>query len=295
MAGICNTDIELFGGYYGFEGIAGHEFVGIVEEAPEGTELVGKRVVADINCGCGQCSWCVNGNASHCPLRTVIGILGRQGAFAEYVPVPLENLHIVDDSIRTQEAVFAEPLAAALRIRPQIHLTHRSRVAVLGDGKLGLLVALALRHHCPRLLLCGRYPGKLKIAADQGVETRAINPRADRARLRRELGCFDVVIEATGSADGINQAVALTRPEGTVVAKTTSHHPSELDLATIVVKEVTVIGSRCGDLDLALSFLRNGWIDVNPLVERIYKFTDFERAFAHACRRGSKKVLLSFD
>lgn len=295
MVGVCNTDIELFNGYYGFEGIAGHEFVGIVEKSPKMPELVGKRVVGDINCGCGRCRWCLSGNKRHCQNRTVIGIVGRDGAFAEYLTVPIENIYIVDDSIDSQEAVFTEPLAAALEISQQVHITNQSRVLVLGDGKLGLLISLGLKQYNPHLVLCGRHPEKLQIAADQGVQTEKIDPQAASSHILHQLnGPFDIVVEVTGSPDGINLAMDLTRPEGIIIAKTTSHKNSAIDLAKIVVNELNIIGSRCGDFDLALSFLKNKWLDVRPLIEAKYPFSDFKKAFEHACTKGSKKVLIAF-
>jgi threonine dehydrogenase-like Zn-dependent dehydrogenase len=295
MVGICNTDIELFRGYYNFEGIAGHEFVGVVDKATHQPELVGKRVVADINCGCGKCARCLTGDERHCPDRTVIGIRRRDGAFAEYLSVPLRNIHIVDDSIEMVEAVFVEPLAAALEITQQIHIKYKSRIAVLGDGKLGLLAAIALRHYCSQIVLCGKYPEKLQIAADQGVETLHIDPQMGYARILDNLGYFDAVVEATGRHDGIDSAIEITRPEGTIMVKSTSDRRSEIDLAKIVVNELNIIGSRCGNLDLALSFLKNGWIDVKPLIENIYRYKEFHKAFEHACKPGTKKVLVSFE
>lgn len=295
MVGICNTDIELFNGYYDFEGVPGHEFVGIVEKAHQRTSLIGKRVVADINCGCGKCSHCISGGERHCPKRTVIGILGRDGAFAEYVKVPLRNIHIVDDIIGTQEAVFTEPLAAALEISQQIHIKNQSRIAVLGDGKLGLLAALGLRYYSSHIILCGKHKEKLQIAAAQGVKTFHIHSNTDYSTLMNQFGNLDIVVEATGYPDGINMAIGLARPEGIVIVKTTTHELSKINLATIAVKELQIIGSRCGDFDLALSFLKNGWIDVTPLIESTYPFSEFKNAFKHACKRGSKKVLVSFD
>lgn len=295
MVGICNTDIELFNGYYDFEGIPGHEFVGIVDQVHQQTSLIGKRVIADINCGCGECNYCISGDERHCPKRTVIGILGRDGAFAEYIKVPLRNIHIVDDTISTQEAVFTEPLAAALEISQQIHIKNQSRIAVLGDGKLGLLAALGLRYYSPHIVLCGKHPEKLQLAAARGIKTFYIHSNTDYSNLMNKFENLDIVIEATGTPDGINIAIDLTKPEGIIVVKTTTHELSKINLATIAVKELQIIGSRCGDFDLALSFLKNGWIDVKPLIESIYPFSEFQRAFEHACKWGSKKVLVSFD
>lgn len=288
MAGICNTDIELYRGYYGFTGISGHEFVGIIEKAPQRPEWEGKRAVADINCGCGICSWCLKGNHRHCVSRKTIGINGMDGAFAEYVKVPEKNIYLVDDRVATEAAVFAEPLAAALEVSQQIHMTSDLKVVVLGDGKLGLLIALALKHYNPDLLLVGRHENKLEIARSQGVNTLT----SDSTRIL--LHDFDVVIEATGQANGINDALQFVRPEGTIVMKTTSHERSQVNLAKVVVDEINMVGSRCGDTRLALSFLSNNLIDVRPLIEAIYPFEKFKEAFEHALQPGAKKVLLKF-
>ncbi|HVO85184.1 MAG TPA: alcohol dehydrogenase catalytic domain-containing protein [Syntrophobacteria bacterium] len=295
MAGICSTDRELLGGYHDFAGVPGHEFVGTVVQAPANPELIGRMVVADINCGCGGCSWCLAGNPRHCPERTTLGIRGRDGAFAEYLTMALRNLHLIDDSLAPDEAVFAEPLAAALEVGQQVHLRSQDRVVVLGDGTLGILVALTLRLSCPRLLLCGRYPEKLRVAEAQGVATRLVPSGRDAADICRELGYFDVVVEATGRAEGLASALELARPEGTVVVKTTAHEPAALSASNIVVRELTIVGSRCGDLELALLFLKNRWIDVNPLIEAIYPFAHFDQAWHHAGRRGTLKVLVSFE
>lgn len=295
MAGICGTDVELLKGYQNFQGVPGHEFVGLVLKAPGRDDLEGQRVVSEINWGCGQCARCRNGDPRHCPERKVIGIKERDGAFAEYLEVPVENIHVLDDSISDTVAVFAEPLAAALEVSQQIHITARSRPAVLGDGKLGLLTALCLRLYCPEVVLLGRHREKLDIAEDQGVHTEIIAGEADQRRLLKSPGRFDMVVEATGSPEGIDLAMDLTRPEGTVVLKTTSHVSSGIDLSRVTVDELRLIGSRCGDFGLSLDFLKKGWIDVSPLIEEVYRFSDFERAFAHASRPGSKKVLISFD
>lgn len=293
-AGICNTDIELLQGYMGFRGIPGHEFVGIVEEAPD-PELIGKRVVADINIGCGECSWCIQGDARHCRARTVIGIAKRQGAFAEYIRLPAASLHVVDESIPTTEAVFVEPLAAALEISQQVHLRSHDKMAVLGDGKLGILIACSLRHFCPQLVLIGKHTSNLEIAAKQGVRTRRITSLSDLdIRIPEEIGPCDIVIEATGRPDGVQYALNLLRPEGKLVLKTTSAESGRLNLAQIVVDEIEIIGSRCGRFDLALHYLKEHLIDTSSLVEALYPVDAFADAFARAMSRGSKKVLLTF-
>jgi len=294
MAGICNTDIELFRGYYGFEGIAGHEFVGVVEKAPAKPELEGKRVVGEINCGCGKCPRCLSGDPRHCPNRTTLGIKGRDGVFAEYTTLPLENLLLVGDTLKDEQAVFTELLAAALEVSRQVHITNNMKTAVLGDGKLGILCSVGLRHFNSQILLIGKHEEKLSIARNQGVRTFQVESSKDAKKVVEEFGQFDLVVEITGRPDGIGMALEMVRPEGTVVAKTTSHKPSEIDLAKVVVDEISIVGSRCGDFALAISFLENGWVDVLPMIEEIYSFSEFEKAFFRAMQPGAKKVLVRF-
>ncbi|TIH18520.1 dehydrogenase [Marinifilum sp. JC120] len=288
LAGICNTDIELHKGYYGFAGVPGHEFVAEVEECPGRPELFGKRVVADINCPVGP----YVGDRRHAANRTVIGIVNHDGAFAEYLKVPAENLYVVADNVEDRAAVFAEPLAAGLEVSQQIHVTGGMRVMVLGDGKLGLLTALALKIYNPHVLLVGKHEDKLAIAGNQGVKTHCINDPADLTALAGELDKFDLVVEATGSEQGINYALDFVRPEGTIVAKTTSHLPSSINLAKLVVDEISIVGSRCGDIGLALNVLEQGMIDVSGLIEAEFDFTDFKQAFELAMSKGAKKVLV---
>lgn len=294
LAGICNTDLELLRGYHTFTGVPGHEFVALVEKAPGRPDLMGKRVVCDINIGCGRCSWCAAGDPRHCDSRRVIGILRWQGAFAEYLLAPAANVHVVDDRISDEEAVFAEPLAAALEISQQIRITAGQKTAVLGDGKLGLLIALSLAHYNPGLLLVGKHAKKLALARRQGVAVYHLKSMESYQDLAKEQGPFDLVIEATGRAEGINFALGLVRPEGTIVVKTTSHEPSSIDLAKVAVDEINIIGSRCGDMDLALAFLRNKWVKVKPLIQAVYPFSQFPEALARAGRPGAKKMLLRF-
>ncbi|HON50827.1 MAG TPA: alcohol dehydrogenase catalytic domain-containing protein [Candidatus Sumerlaeota bacterium] len=294
MVGICNTDIELIKGYYGFKGVAGHEFVGIIEQSPQKPEIIGKRIVGDINRGCGACVWCMRGDGRHCPARQIVGIAGWDGAFAEYMKLPLINVRIVDDNIPDECAVFSEPLAAALEISQQIHITNNQRVIVLGDGKLGLLIALGLRHFNHRLILVGKHKEKLRIAAEHNIGTICIGTPYDFENIARKEGLFDIVIEATGKAEGINDALKIVRPEGIIVAKTTSRDFSKIDMAKAVVDEISIIGSRCGDIDLALSFLRNKLVDPMPLIDSIYPFEKFSEAFERAVTPGAKKVLVRF-
>lgn len=287
MAAICNTDIELSRGYYDFSGVPGHEFVGIVIKSPDNRMLEGKRVVADINCGCGDCAMCREGKHQHCMNRRTIGIKDWNGAFAEYVLAPLQNLYEVPDKLPDEEAVFTEPLAAALEPTQQIHITNQQKVLVMGDGKLGLLTALAWKHYNPGLHLLGKHSDKLAIAEQAGIKT-ILRDLFEHDRQE----CYDIVVEATGTAEGINEAIDYTKAEGTIIAKTTSHLPSSVDLSKIVVKEICILGSRCGDMDLALSFLQEGYVNVKPLIEADYPLEEFEKAFEHAIRPGSKKVLI---
>ncbi|MHC1710781.1 MAG: alcohol dehydrogenase catalytic domain-containing protein [Solidesulfovibrio sp.] len=295
MAGICNTDLELLKGYMGFSGIPGHEFVGRVIKAPDAPEFLDKRVTAEINLGCGVCPTCLKYDARHCPNRTTLGIAGKDGAFAEYCILPATALHTIPDDVSDSEAVFIEPLAAALEPGQQLHLTARQSVLVLGDGKLGILSACGLRYLSPGLVLAGRHARKLAIAAAQGVTTRqGTNPKDMVAALREEFGHFDVVIEATGRPEGLANALELVRPEGTVVLKTTTFAPTPINMAKVVVDEITLVGSRCGDFKLAGAYLRDRLVDVMPLIDATYPFEAFPEALAAASRPGAMKVLVEF-
>ena len=289
-AGICATDMALLQGYAGFDGIPGHEFVGIVEKCPERPGLAGKRVVADINTGCG-----CTPDPRHCPHRRTLGIRGQNGAFAEYVVVSANNLHPVADAIQTRHAVLAEPLAAALEISQQVHITHRERVGVVGDGCLGLLTAISMRHCSGRVTLVGRHPDKLSIAWKQGVETILAHPGDTPEQVAAKTGKFDVTVDATGNPQGLDWCIPLTRPEGRVVVKTTTPEKPSIDMAAVVVNELVLQGSRCGDMSLALDYLEYGRIDVEPLIEAVYPFTRFRDAFWHASKKGGLKVLLDFS
>ncbi|MFH1059745.1 MAG: alcohol dehydrogenase catalytic domain-containing protein [Pseudomonadota bacterium] len=289
--GICNTDLELLAGYYGFAGVPGHEFVGRVAFAPGRPELTGLRVVGEINIGCGVCARCLGGDARHCAQRKALGIKGWDGALAEYVLLPMANLRRVPEGVADRAAVFAEPLAAALEIGQQVHITNRDKVLVLGDGKLGLLVALGLRHLAPGLILAGRHQAKLDIATAQGVRA-LLAEREDLTELARGLGGFDLVVEATGRPEGLELALGLVRPEGTIVAKTTSHRPGSLNLAALVVNEINLMGSRCGDLGLALSYLQNRWLAVEPLITAEFPLAELSAALQAARTPGSLKVLV---
>lgn len=288
-SGICATDIELWAGYYDFSGVPGHEFVGVVREAPDRPELVGRRVVAAINYGCGKCDWCAGGDPRHCRDRRALGIKGWDGAFADFIKIPGDAALVVGEAVSDEAAVFAEPLAAALAIAERVHLRPGQRTVVLGDGRLGLLIALVLKAFTPDLVLVGRHRPRLEIGRRQGLETLLVEAGQ---KPPEGLGLFDVAVEATGRPEGVGQALDLVRPRGVVVAKTTSRHVSEINLARLVVDEITLVGSRCGSLAQALVFLEKKWLDVSPLVEAVYPLDRFVEAFERARQPGAGKVLL---
>jgi len=282
LAGVCNTDLELVRGYMGFRGVLGHEFVGVVEEGPE--EWRGRRVVSEINFACGACDWCAGGLARHCPARRVMGILDADGAFAERVCVPVANLHAVPYALPDEAAVFAEPLAAAFEIPEQVRIEPGTDALVLGDGKLGLLATQVLALAGARVRAVGRHPEKLAILARRGIETtleRDWEPRPTA-----------LVVEATGTAEGFRRAVAATRPRGTLVLKSTvAEHPG-VDLAPLVIHEITVVGSRCGPFPPALDALARGRVDVRPLVSDRFPLARADEALRRAASRGVLKVLI---
>jgi threonine dehydrogenase-like Zn-dependent dehydrogenase len=285
LSGICNTDVEIVRGYAGFEGTIGHEFVGVVESAPDGL-LVGQRVVGEINAGCGRCRLCAGGDSRHCPNRTVLGIVGRDGAHAEFLQLPARNLLPVPDEIRDEHAVFCEPLAAACGITERVGVTKEMRVAVIGDGKLGLLCAQALSLTTAPVLLIGKHPEKMRIAEARGIETATLDQVQMRARE------FDVVVEASGSESGFALALALVRPRGVLVLKSTFKGATAVDAARIVVDEISVVGSRCGRFAPALELLRTGAVDVESLISEEYSLSDGLRAIERATEPGILKVLL---
>ncbi|MDQ1559317.1 MAG: hypothetical protein QOD32_2377 [Pyrinomonadaceae bacterium] len=287
LAGICNTDVEIARGYAGFEGTLGHEFVGVVESAPD-KSLVGRRVVGEINAGCGRCELCAAGDARHCPRRTVLGIVGRDGAFAEYLSLPVVNLLAVPDEIEDARAVFAEPLAAACGIMERVEIRRDTRVAVVGDGKLGLLSAQAVRAQTgAAVTLVGKHENKLRIARARGVETALVEDLP-----QGRAGAFDVVVEASGAAAGFALAVGLTRPRGVLVLKSTFHGATEIDAARIVVDEISVVGSRCGRFAPALELLARDAVDVASLITEEFPLADGLRAMQRATESGVLKVLL---
>ena len=281
-AGICDTDLQLVNGYMGYRGVLGHEFVGEVIEADE-TRWVGRRVVADINAGCGRCADCLERDGHHCSRRTVLGILGRDGALAERLLVPERCLVAVPDAVADEAAVFAEPLAAALHVADD--LPDCERVVVLGDGKLGLLVTLALLSTGRSVVVVGHHPHKLAIAAAAGASV----VREEEAS---ELIGSQAVVEATGSESGLRLALGLLAPRGTLVLKTTLARSAQVDWSLVVVNELSIVGSRCGDMERAIDALAAGRIDPAPLVAARYPLSDAERALEHAARRGTLKVLV---
>ncbi len=291
-AGICNTDLEIMRGYLDFHGILGHEFVGVVAEVgvAANRDWVGRRVVGDINAACYKCPTCLAGRHTHCPNRTTLGIVGRDGAFAEYLRLPVANLYVVPDSVADEKAVFTEPLAAACEILEQTHIRPTDRVAVIGDGKLGLLVAQVLRLTGANLTLLGRHPDKGQIVARQGVNYRKLEAGQDL----RELvsGECDVVVECTGNQEGLETAKRLVRPRGKIILKSTYHGTPSIPLSMYVVDEITLLGSRCGPFDAALRLLERNLIDVTSMVSFEFPLVEGLAAFEQAFGRGNLKVLL---
>jgi len=289
LAGVCNTDLEIVRGYAGFTGTLGHEFVGVVESAADAPALVGRRVVGEINAGCGRCELCAGGDARHCPQRTVLGIVGRDGAFAEFLRLPVVNLLSVPDEIEDARAVFAEPLGAACGIMERVRVTRDTRVAVIGDGKLGLLCAQAIKAQADAsVTLIGKHKNKLAIARARGIETVLVDELQKNPARRR----FDVVVEASGASGGFALAVELTRPRGTLVLKSTFHGRTEIDAARIVVDEISIVGSRCGRFAPALELLARDAVNVSSLITDEYALADGARAMARARESGVLKVLL---
>jgi alcohol dehydrogenase len=279
LAGICNTDLELLRGYYGFAGIAGHEFVGEVE---------GRRVVGEINLACGKCPWCQRRLGRHCPHRTVLGIVRHPGAFATHLTLPAENLLPVPKDVPDEYAVFTEPIAAACEILEQVRFPRGASVAVLGDGKLGLLIAQVLRLHGLRVTAFGRHSGKLAILQPLDIHTVLVtrdNPRLPNA-------AFPYVVDATGSAAGFAAALDLIEPWGTLILKSTVADRVPVDMARVIVNEITLVGSRCGRFAPALKLLRGGGLSLAPMIGARYPLSEAPAAFAKAQEPGVLKVLL---
>lgn len=284
--GICNTDYEITKGYMGYKGVLGHEFTGVVEEInADDKSLLNKRVVGEINCGCGECEWCNQGLERHCPNRSTLGIWQREGCFAEYVCLPVKNLLEIPENVSDEEAVFTEPLAAALEILEQIHIPPYKKIAVLGDGKLGLMIALALNAAGLDLILIGKHENKLEIAKKQGVKTKLLSD----VEIKKE---FDFVVEATSSISGFETSLALTKPRGTLILKSTIAASKEFNFAPVVVDEITIVGSRCGQFAPALRLLESGRIDVKPLISDIFELNESIAAFERNKEKSSIKVIV---
>ncbi len=286
MAGICNTDLEIARGYAGFSGTLGHEFVGVVEHSPDASQ-VGRRVVGEINAGCGRCDLCLQNDSRHCPNRTVLGIHSRDGSFAEYLNLPPQNLLIVPDSVDDRQAVFTEPLAAACEILDQVIIKQSHRVAVIGDGKLGQLIARVIATAGCNPVLIGKHSDKLSLAAATGIQIIELSSLKIDPAFR-----FDFVVEASGAPGGLQLALNLVRPRGAIILKSTFHGAMQLDTSRIVVDEISVIGSRCGRFEKALELLESRKVDVEPLIASEFRLIDGVAAMAAAQRPGTLKVLL---
>ena len=288
LAGICNTDYEITKGSMGYVGVLGHEFVGVVEEVNGADQSwVGKRVVAEISWGCDDpnCEWCAKKNYRHCPNRHTIGIWKKDGCMAEYITIPTNILFEVPENVTDEQAVFVEPLAAACEILEQLHIEPTSKVLVLGDGKLGLTTALTLNAHNLDVLLVGKHQNKLDIAKAQGVKTQLLSDFTPEKK-------YDVVVEATGSASGFETSMSLTKPRGVLVLKSTVATGKELNLAPIVIDEITVLGSRCGQFAPALRLLENKRIDFSPFISATYPIEDALEAFEANKSKETLKILI---
>jgi threonine dehydrogenase-like Zn-dependent dehydrogenase len=286
-SGICNTDLEIVRGYAGFSGTIGHEFVGVVEESLEKPELVGERVVGEINAGCGACDLCAKGDSRHCPNRTVLGIHGRDGAHAEFLSLPAVNLLKVPENVLDEQAIFTEPLAAAYGITEQIEISPDTRVAVIGDGKLGLLCAMSLALKSENVILIGKHREKLSLAAKRNIETVLLS---DAPKLNRQ---FDVAVEASGSETGFATALDLLKPRGKMVLKSTFQGKTNLEMWRVVVDEISIVGSRCGRFAPALELLQSGRIEVSDLISEEFPLARGVEAMQKAGEKGVMKVALS--
>jgi alcohol dehydrogenase len=287
-AGICSTDLELQRGYYGFSGTPGHEFVGEVTEVADkaaDSSWIGERVCGEINLACGACQWCKRGLARHCPTRTVLGIVRHPGAFREYLTLPVRNLHRVPASLPTEHAVFVEPVAAACEIMDQVRIPKGERVAVLGDGKLGLLIAQVLQAHGAKVHLFGRHKEKLRLAEAAGVATEV-------APKKMPVAAWPFVVDSTGSSAGLGTAIAMTLPRGTLIMKSTVHGLVKIDTAPAIVNELTLVGSRCGRFEAAIPLLASGKVRVDRMISAEYPLDQAKKAFVRAATKGVLKVLL---
>lgn len=285
-SGICNTDLEIVRGYAGFRGTIGHEFIGVVESAGDMPDLIGKRVVGEINAGCGRCDLCLKGDSRHCPDRTVLGIKGRDGAHAEFLTLPSRNLIQVPNTVSDESAVFAEPLAAAFGISERVDISPEDQVAVVGDGKLGLLCAFCMSLRTERLVLIGRHDEKLELARSRGVETILLSGET------RSLPKVDVVIEASGSQSGFNTALDSVKPQGRIVLKSTFSGKPTWEAWRVVVDEISIIGSRCGRLAPAVELLASKRVKVDDLISDEFALGHGVAALDMAGKKGVLKILL---
>ena len=287
QAGICSTDLHLMKGYMEFQGVLGHEFVGVVDHAAENSSLIGKRVVGEINAACRSCQTCLQGNPTHCPNRTTLGIMGRDGAFADYLSLPIENLYPLPEAISNEQAVFIEPLAAACEIPQLVTIKPKDRVVVIGDGKLGLLCAQVLALTGCHITLLGRHSERHTWLASKGLAV-----TSDMQEIPRGA---DIIVEATGSPEGLAMATQLVRPRGTIVLKSTYHGEVLVNMTELVINEISVIGSRCGPFAPALRLLAGGMIEVEPLIHARYSLNDGIKAMNQAAQPGTLKVLLNMS
>jgi threonine dehydrogenase-like Zn-dependent dehydrogenase len=284
LAGICGTDLEILNGYMKYSGILGHEFVGTVVKS-NNSNLIGKRVVGEINAGCTKCDFCIKGMERHCPSRTVLGILKRDGAFAEFLSLPEKNLHVIPDSISDEQAVFVEPLAAAFEINEQISLKPEWNVAVVGDGRLAQLIIQVIKLTCSNITCFGKHQNKLEGLIQSGIKIKIGIESTDEQ-------LFDLVVEATGSNSGFTDTIKLVKPRGTVVLKSTITSRENLDLTSTIINEITLIGSRCGLFKPAIDALATGVISVNSLIDSTFSLDKFEDAIIHAKKPNTLKVFL---
>jgi alcohol dehydrogenase len=283
-AGICSTDLELQRGYYGFSGTPGHEFVGEVTDCADKSWL-GKRVCGEINLACGECEWCKRKLGRHCPTRTVLGIVKHPGSMREYLTLPIRNLHRVPNSMTNEQAVFVEPVAAACEILDQVKIPKGERVAVLGDGKLGLLIAQVLQASGAKVQLFGRHRDKMKLVEPTGVTTELAGDKMPQR-------AFRYTVDSTGSSAGLSTAIAMTEPRGTVIMKSTVHGLLSIDTAVPIVNEITLVGSRCGRIEAAIPLLASGKVKVDGLISDTFSLDQAPAAFTTAATKGIMKVLL---
>jgi len=284
LAGICGTDLEILHGYMKYDGVLGHEFVGIVEKS-QNVELIGKRVVGEINVGCDKCDFCEKGMQRHCPNRTVLGILKRDGAFAEFLSLPEKNLHVIPDSISDEQAVFIEPLAAAFEIKEQVSLKPHWSVAVVGDGRLAQLIIQVLKLSCPNITCFGKHKNKLQNLVNSGIKIKIGIDHSDEQS-------FDLVVEATGSNSGFFDTMKLIKPRGTVVLKSTIASRENLDLTPTIINEITLVGSRCGLFKPAIDALATGIVSVDSMIDSTFPLENFSEAIEYAKKPDTLKVFL---